>query len=226
MCGLLLLCYWIGNNLPWGENWAPWLVCKVDTDAKPKGTRFVDLLLPINESDEYYCLFNESNGQKYGIDKNSEIVRLNEQGYRSYTFHLSPAAADIEASRLSFSFFSESTNDPASSWNYYACLERYRSMRLAFFDENGNVLSISNEAPIFDAGMSHRSHPERRSFHVTAKMSGGLLETKLLWDQRTILDSIYVGFIALLMFTWPVWLILLLVGLLILLRKNKRRFGT
>lgn len=213
---LLFFFYRIGDDRSWGpRNRDSAFILEVNPADLPKGTRFVDLLIPIDEADENYCRFNEKNRGKYGIDRDSEIVRLNKQGYQSYSFHFSPAATDINAAYWTFSFFCEPRAE-LSPLDFYARLEKYRSIRLAFLDESGKVLSISNDAPIYDEGMAHRRSPDKNSIYVKAKLSDGRLETDLSWDQRSVPDIIFGGFIILLVYTWPLVPILLFFALLFL----------
>ena len=62
--------------------------CNIEGAKIPDGTAYIDLLLPIKEKDECYTPFNEKNGEKFAISKDSEIVNYNEDGYKSYTFHV------------------------------------------------------------------------------------------------------------------------------------------
>lgn len=65
--------------------------CEVEEHKIPEGTASVDLLLPIKETDNCYTEYNIENGEKFAIAKDSEIVKYNEDGYKSYTFHVSDA---------------------------------------------------------------------------------------------------------------------------------------
>lgn len=73
----------------------PYFWCWIDAAAIPEGTIYVDMLLPIQESDPGYTSFHESNGQKYGISPDSEIVSYQQDGFRSYTFHIKDACGEI-----------------------------------------------------------------------------------------------------------------------------------
>lgn len=70
----------------------------VSREEAPLGTAYVDMLLPISENDECYIDFNESNGEKFGISPESEIVKYNEDGFMSYTFHISDALCQMQPS--------------------------------------------------------------------------------------------------------------------------------
>lgn len=70
----------------------------VSRDDVPSGTAYIDMLLPISENDECYVGFNENNGEKFGISPESEIAKYNEQGFKSYTFHISDAVSEMSPS--------------------------------------------------------------------------------------------------------------------------------
>ena len=69
--------------------------CDIVEENIPDNTAFVDLLLPIQAEDEGYVDYNKANGEKFGISENSEIISYCEDGYRSYTFHIVDADAEI-----------------------------------------------------------------------------------------------------------------------------------
>lgn len=69
--------------------------CSTDPREMPENTVYIDLLLPIGTEDEGYVPFNQANGEKYGISPDSEIVRYNEGGYVSYTFHMTDADSQM-----------------------------------------------------------------------------------------------------------------------------------
>lgn len=69
--------------------------CDIVEENIPDNTAFVDLLLPISTEDEGYVNYNKSNGKKFGISENSGIVSYCEDDYRSYTFHIVDADAEI-----------------------------------------------------------------------------------------------------------------------------------
>lgn len=68
----------------------------VDNTTIPDGTAYIDLLMPISSGDGGYISYNESNGEKYEISKDSEIVNYCDDGYMSYTFHIADADSDIQ----------------------------------------------------------------------------------------------------------------------------------
>ncbi len=66
----------------------------------PAGTAYVDLLLPLNATDEGYTAYNQQNGQKYGLTEDSQIVRYNEDGYQSYAFHMQNACPTLVPTQI------------------------------------------------------------------------------------------------------------------------------
>lgn len=61
----------------------------------PENAVYVDFLLPIPPKDAGYVDYNEENGKKFGIAKNSEIVNYNQDGFVSYTFHITDADSEM-----------------------------------------------------------------------------------------------------------------------------------
>lgn len=72
------------------------LRCEIIPNKIPEETTYIDLLIPIKLNDENYTPLNKSNGEKFGISQNSEIVNYNENGYMSYTFHYKNSISNIE----------------------------------------------------------------------------------------------------------------------------------
>lgn len=83
-----------------------WFTCDINDINIPEGTKYIDMLLPVETNDEAYTEFNSKNGEKYGIDEKSEIVRYCEDDYRSYTFHIKGAVSDLKP-QLSYHFYLE-----------------------------------------------------------------------------------------------------------------------
>lgn len=69
--------------------WAPdrSFYCDISAEDIPENTYYIDFLMPIPERSKAYVGFNEENGEKFGIKKDSEIVKYCEDGFVSYTFH-------------------------------------------------------------------------------------------------------------------------------------------
>lgn len=78
--------------------WMPdkWFYVDIDEQSIPEDTAYIDFLMPIPTEDEAYVDFNEANGELYGISQDSEIVTYCEDGFVSYTFHVSDAYSILE----------------------------------------------------------------------------------------------------------------------------------
>lgn len=102
--------------------------CTISPQGIPDGTVYIDLLLPISEKDECYTEFNEENGKQYSISSDSEIAKYNQDGYMSYTFHVSDAYSEMAP------FYIYSFTLEADIYNRYheklGVLEKYRSTDL------------------------------------------------------------------------------------------------
>lgn len=67
----------------------------IEKEKVPSGTKYIDMLLPINENDKYYVPYNVDNLKQFNIAKESEIVTYFKDGYRSYTFHISDSYSQM-----------------------------------------------------------------------------------------------------------------------------------
>lgn len=211
----------------WGRNWAPFIVCTIDADAMPEHTCFVEALFPMQEGDSRYCLYNDRNGELTGISSESEIVQLNVEGYQSFSFHDDSAFSDLEVkpgSGIEYVYFF--TQMPVDWEYYYESCRLYRTMRLCYLDKDGNVLGISNSAPIYDEGMDGLKI-ETFGMKVEGKLDGDKLETKVWWDQSTWLDRTLSKLLIFFALTFP-WSILGLltlcgVGISLIIKRVKNR---
>ena len=62
-----------------GNQLAPYIICGLYNLNEE--VYYIDLLIPITEDDEAYINFNEYNGQKYQISKESEIAKYDVDGF-------------------------------------------------------------------------------------------------------------------------------------------------
>ena len=222
LCCIIFCLLFSPRAYAWGKNWAA--VFSITAYDSPLGAKYIDLLVPMEESDSEYCVFNEKNGAAFGITPESEIVSLDLDGYRSYTFHNVNAGSDIKPPTLSF-FQSE---DPSvQDWGrYYDCCRTYRSARLAYLDRSGHVLAVTNAAPIYDEGMDQLK-VDTCSFLVSGTVSGELFETEIWWDQTTPVERFFDNLLILLIFTFATpygWIALIEIAALIafiIIRKKK-----
>ncbi len=57
--------------------------------------KYVDILIPLDETDEFYTNYNCNIDGDIEIPENSEIVNYNKDGYRSMLMHIKKANLDI-----------------------------------------------------------------------------------------------------------------------------------
>lgn len=206
--------------------WTPstYYYCWIDYYEIPENAKYIDLLLPISVSDANYTDFNSTNGEKFSISAESEIVKYNVDGYMSYSFHINDAISDIkpyyftsffcdesfynenqilfdklksndsyrenffddsdryliEISHYLYSdsdialeeiyellysdsayidrdrnnstvgFFDDRSSPRLNADEYLAFCKKYGAAKMAYLDENGNIISISNAVDIFN----------------------------------------------------------------------------
>lgn len=77
--------------------WTPsvYHICYIEHKKIPENAVYVDLLLPISTQDANYTPYHTANGELFGIASESEIIKYNEDGYMSYTFHLQDAQSEM-----------------------------------------------------------------------------------------------------------------------------------
>lgn len=209
--------------------WVPssHLDCNVDYTQMPENTVYVELLLPISPDDENYTEYNQTNGEKFNISSNSEIINYCQDGFMSYTYHLSNAeskpkpfyVADFSCdfkyyennkplfdklNALSIDtretttwvsyaeiYLDDSSEDALTKiyddlgysieWDkkytqivffsdlnsyryisqeeYYEICKQYKKAKMAYLDESGNIISVSNEVDIYKNDLFDR-HPQ------------------------------------------------------------------
>lgn len=143
--------------------WVPdyWYSCDIDYTKIPENAVYVDLLLPISEDNEDYVDFNESNGKKFSIQNDSEIVKYNKDGYMSYTFHIKNIDSYIkpiknENKYARVEFFKNEEALPTSD-TYYNFCHKYKTAKMAYLDKNGNIISVTNQIRITQFDLFNRS---------------------------------------------------------------------
>ena len=130
----------------------------VDVQGKNKVNKYVDLLIPIDETDEFYTPYNCNIKGDIKIPEDSEIVNYNKDGYRSMLMH-------VKDSRLTFSpNYSEIIQELCVPYDegYYIDYDntkmflefcnKYRKCYAVIFDGRGNILQISKQIPILHLG--------------------------------------------------------------------------
>ena len=112
--------------------------CQVDTDAVPDGAVYIDLLMPIPSDNEAYIEINQTNADTYGFSKDSEIVKYNQDGFVSYTFHIIDASSDLT---ISDSIDYNSSIDRISKYDFEYCQKNFKKIKFAYLDKDGNIIS-------------------------------------------------------------------------------------
>ena len=128
--------------------------------------KYVDLLIPIDETDEFYTPYNCNIEGDIEIPENSEIVKYNKDGYRSMLMHIKEA--DLSISICDSEHYSDSHekyngtpseirqwigvpyyegryNDPYNEEMFLEFCNKYKKCRVAVFDKDGNILQISKK---------------------------------------------------------------------------------
>ncbi len=168
---------------------------RVDLDAEkmPQGTKYVELLLPISESDECYVVFNEANGEKYNISADSEISKLNSDGFVSYTFHVSDAVSEMApqydewGTIVTFApiAYADLSREGTYDCDYLA--EKYKEAKFAYLDEDGKVLGVSNSAKVWNI------RGKIQGYYLYMSLSGLELESDFSYAPPIFLLVIFIG---------------------------------
>lgn len=144
--------------------------------------KYVDLLIPLDETDELYTDFNHENIIKYQgkkdltteIPENSEIVNYNKNGYRSMLVHTKDSSLDIMIKDSeSIPDYNEKYNgtphevtqlillpdelfykyqDEYGETAFLKFCNKYKKCYVAIFDKDGNILQISKKIPLVSLG--------------------------------------------------------------------------
>lgn len=122
----------------------------------PEGTAYIDPLIKLAADDEHYVEFTAAPlkavpvstaeydmsdcGWEYlGVDENSEITRLCEDGFVSLSLHFAPNCGDVI-------FNMEGRTHLELREQAESIFDEYGGFRAAYVDENGNVLGITEPA--------------------------------------------------------------------------------
>ena len=126
--------------------------CEVEADKMPQGTVYVDMLIPLSEEDSEYSFFNKENGEKYGIEEDSEIATYNRDGFLSYTFRKKSARAKIKPFIIRedlvnpyIEFLSDEESCDGEDLTVGDFGEKYKNARFAYINADGKILGITNE---------------------------------------------------------------------------------
>lgn len=107
----------------------------------PQGTVYVDLLIPLPDSDPMYTDLVEENLSE-NITPQSEIVSYCSDEYRSYTFHYQNAKSKIEVEGYKYVHYF--TGDGWENLvNHREDVYSRGKIRLAMLDKDGSILKVS-----------------------------------------------------------------------------------
>lgn len=108
----------------------------------PEGTAYVDLLIPLEETDKQYTDLVEGNLPE-GFPRDAQILSYCDDGFRSYTFHYKGALSAISADRQSVLFCENDIDSGNYLYSHYDDIEARGEIRLAMLDNEGNILQVS-----------------------------------------------------------------------------------
>jgi len=134
---LMLLPLPVSANSPMPKPWYDFVLSNL-----PEGTVYVDLLIPLPESDPMYTALNTENIPD-GFSKQAQILTYCENDYRSYTFHHAQALSAIRMDSFSAVHFFADQNYDLVRYEHTDQVYQDGTVRLAMLDEAGNILKIS-----------------------------------------------------------------------------------
>ena len=114
----------------------------------PNEAAYVDLLIQLDETDEFYVPLNKSNLPD-GMAEDAQIVSYCEDGFRSYSLHYKNAFSYIRVAIGNSVRFALDDNDSVIYGSIPDRLDELideeGSIRLAILDKEGNIIQISKE---------------------------------------------------------------------------------
>ena len=111
----------------------------IELENAPEGTAFADILVKDKKNDKYAADFNEENGKLLGVVKDCGLAKYEESGYSSML--LRHNCAVFESSEQTHTVL-KLKEENSTLFNYF------RSIKVAYCDEDGNILGITNEVKI------------------------------------------------------------------------------
>ena len=135
--------------------------CKIEVDKMPERTAYVDMLIPLSENDSEYSSFNRENGEKYGIEEDSEIVTYNRDGFLSYTFRkrsaksrIEPFVVPEETDATYILFLEDDGICDGEGLDIGEFAQKYKKARFVYIDASGGILGITNEIALSENSYS------------------------------------------------------------------------
>ena len=112
---------------------------------KPENIVFVDLLIKIDSNDENYVSLNKQNLELNEFTNDAEILTFNDLGFESFTFHYKNANSNIKLYTNNCVDFCKGFENNAHLTQYEDLLTNYNLVKLAFLNDNGDVVFVSEE---------------------------------------------------------------------------------
>lgn len=122
------------------DTWSPSYSAKMEFSNAPDGTAYMDILIKMDETDEDYVQFTSAVPYS-DIDEDSEIAKLNDDGYISLSLHYKyTESLEIRHSKDEYDLLT------VTRYNFLYINKNYGDFKVAYVDESGHVLGITNPA--------------------------------------------------------------------------------
>lgn len=119
--------------------------------------KYVDMLVPFDKTDSKYIDFNDPFRRNDSINIpdipiGSEIVEYNDSGFRSVLFHLNSSECRVSGSQFDNKAELWLGGSYVGSGGKKQFCDSYQQLRVAVFDNTGNIISVSDEVPLIRSG--------------------------------------------------------------------------
>lgn len=135
----LLICF-MGGITAFAVTWDidhSFHVVTIDKAKAPENTAFADVLIKDKWHDKYAVDFNEENGKLLGVGKDCGLAKYEDNGYTSLLLRHNCAVFDYSfQDSIFYSLIREQLYD------------RYRKVKVAYCDKDGNILGVTDEIKV------------------------------------------------------------------------------
>ena len=131
-------------------------LCDIDVSEIPQGAIYVDMLFPLEETHERYCEYNQDAGEKNGILQDSEIVRYEKGGFKSYTFHIQGSRSEMKPYKATDEVYYVSFFEDKSGYDEQMFYEiddfggEYKTVKFAYLNATGDIIAETNKVDIWN----------------------------------------------------------------------------
>lgn len=133
-----------------------WQLIQFGKENVPEGTVFADILIKDKWHDKYAVDFNEENGKLLDLKKDCGLANYDEDGYTSLLLRHNCAMFEYSLQECVFySLIKEKLYN------------RYRTVKVAYCDKDGNILGVTNVVKV-----KHASH--KKAIYIFDADSGSL----------------------------------------------------